>query len=302
MIAPWRWLPVFWCTLAVQVPVLAQLPSSPLLQSLTSPEARLQALENTYAANLRVLHGPVLQDYLRDLEILKNQLVAQGNKADATAVDTEIAAVRKAASTNGVFPLASLLPAPSTPAGQALAPEAASTKKPSSRKSGPMLTLQASDALGSTTAPGAAASLGELGWSVQSLAAGTYEVAMVYACPALDAPEEVTVSIAGVQQSHKVVPNRATGSGKNFRILRIGTITLDQDIGASTLTLRTSSPTPHLYIRSVILSRPKSAGPQDSAPPPPPPGLMPTPPGTPLPSPGTRPPPPPPRQSAAPDF
>jgi hypothetical protein len=235
----------------------AQLPQAPMLDNFVSPEARLEMMEKTYATNLRPIHGPVMQDYLRELDLLKNKMTASGRTAEAKAVDDEIARIRQAATTTGVFPFATASSSPSADSAKPAAPEPA---KPTAEANAPRtaLALQSSKANGSTLAAGSASPLGSIDWTVEKLAAGTYDVAMVFACPPLDAPEDLTLTFAGGVHSFKLPAERATGSEKNFRIFRLGTITVDKDVTAGNLRLQSAAPTPKLLVRSVILSRPKT--------------------------------------------
>ncbi|RBP46301.1 hypothetical protein DES53_102689 [Roseimicrobium gellanilyticum] len=239
----------------------AQLPQAPLLDSFVSPEARLEMMEKTYATNLRPIHGPVMQDYLRELELLKNKMTASGRAAESLAVDAEIARIRQAMSTTGTFPfVATGEGAPADPA-KATTPEPA---KPASEPNAPrtVLTLQAAKANGNTLAAGSAAPLGSLDWTVEKLAAGTYDVAMVFACAPMEAPEKLTLSLAGVAHPFTLPADRSTGSVKDFRIFRFGTVTVEKDVAAGNLRLQSEAVTPKLMIRSVILSRPKVPAPR----------------------------------------
>ncbi len=247
---------VWFCGQVLTGMLAAQLPDTPLIESFTSPEARMEMLEKTYATNLRPIHGPVMQDYLRELELLKTKMTASGRAVDALVVDAEIARVRQAMATTGVFPFNGTEPVAADPAKVATSPE---TKPASNTSSRAALTLQAAKATGSTVAAGGAAPLGTLEWPVEKLPAGTYAVAVVYACPSLDSPDQITLSIPGSVQNFTLPADRSTGSEKDFRIFRLGTITLDKDIVAGSVRLQSASPMPRLWIRSVILSRPKTS-------------------------------------------
>lgn len=243
----------------------AQLPQAPMLDNLVSPEARLEMMEKTYATNLRPIHGPVMQDYLRELDLLKNKMTAGGRTAEAAAVDAEISRIRQAMATTGVFPYN--MPGDGTPADPAKATTSESAKPvPGGGAPRRSFTLQASRANGSTLAAGSAAPLGALDWTVEKLAAGTYDIAMVFACPPLDAPEDLTLTFAGGMHTFKLPAERATGSEKNFRIFRLGTITVEKDVAAGNLRLSSGAATPKIMVRSVILSRAET-----------PPGAMPPP-------------------------
>ncbi|QIF02749.1 hypothetical protein [Roseimicrobium sp. ORNL1] len=250
--------------ISAQVPI----PQVPVLETFVPPEARLEMMEKTYATNLRPIHSPVMQDYLRELDLLKSKMTASGRAADAVAVEAEIARIRQAMTTTGVFPYEKADDASSSadPAkGSGAAPDAAKPAPDSSSRA--VLTLQAAKANGgmATTGGANAAPLGALDWTVEKLVAGTYDVAAVYACPALDTPELINVSIAGNARVFTLPADRATGSDKDFRIFRLGTITIEKDVAAGTMHLQSQSPSPRLFIRSVILSRPKAAAPAQPA-------------------------------------
>lgn len=244
-------------SLWMAVTLTAQLPQAPMLDTFVSPEARLEMMEKTYATNLRPIHGPVMQDYLRELDLLKSKMTASGRTAESTAVDAEIARIRQAMATTGVFPYHAANEASSADPAKATAPE---PPKLAAEANGPRtaLTLQASKANGSTLAAGSAAPLGSFDWTVEKLAAGTYGVAMVFACPPLDVPEELTLSFAGREYSFKLPAERATGSERNFRIFRLGTITVEKNVAAGNLRLQSAAATPKIIVRSVILSLPKT--------------------------------------------
>jgi hypothetical protein len=255
--------------ISAQMPI----PQAPLLETFVPPEARLEMMEKTYATNLRPIHSPVMQDYLRELDLLKSKMTASGRAADAMAVEAEITRIRQAMGTTGVFPYEKADDA-SSPAADPAKPSGSGPGAPDAGKPAPdsapraVLTLQAAKANGGMAASsgtGNAAPLGSLDWTVEKLAAGTYDVAAVYACPALDTPELITMSLAGTTQVFTMPADRATGSDKDFRIFRLGTITIEKDVAVGNVHLQSSSTTPRLFIRSVILSRPKAAAPAPPA-------------------------------------
>lgn len=252
-------------------------PQTPLLETFVSPEARLEMMEKTYTINLRPIHNPVMQDYLRELDLLKSKMTASGRAADAVAVDAEIARIRQAMATTGVFPYEKPDDA-SSPSADSAKPSGPGPDAPDAGKPAPdstprvVLALQATKANGGMATSsgtgngnGNAAPLGSLDWTVEKLAAGTYDVAAVYACPALDTPELITMGLAGTTRVFTLPADRSTGSDKDFRIFRLGTITVEKDVAAGNLHLQSSSTAPRLFIRSVILSRPKAAAPPQPA-------------------------------------
>lgn len=270
-----RWLGCCSLSLVLTSFISAQapLPQSPLPETFVSPEARLEMMEKTYATNLRPIHNPVMQDYLRELDLLKSKMTAGGRAADVIAVDAEITRIRQAMATTGVFPYEKADDA-SSPASDPAKPSDSGPAAPDAGKSAPdsaprvVLALQAATANGgmaASSSTGNAAPLGTLDWTVEKLAAGTYDVAAVYACPALDTPELINLSIAGNARVFTLPADRATGSDKDFRIFRLGTIIIEKDVAAGNVHLQSQSASPRLFIRSVILSRPKAAAPAQPA-------------------------------------
>ncbi|MFZ4766646.1 MAG: hypothetical protein ACOYMN_16965 [Roseimicrobium sp.] len=227
-------------------------------QSQTPAPTRLEQLEATYQANLRTLHAPVLQDYLRQLDLLKTQLTARGRAEDAKLVDAEIMRVKTLASTTGVMPYTPL---------QAPTPAAAPSSTPAvpAAKDSPLLlpTFLAAEAYkgGDLHRKTGALPIGTAEWRVFKLPAGTYDVVMVFACDALTQPETVTVRLGGQEVKATIAPERATGSVESFRLMRLCPITVPADIVGGILSLESASAPPHLWIRKLIFSKPRDPQP-----------------------------------------
>ena len=223
---------------------MAQIPG---IEATSTPAARLEALENTYTVNLRRIHAPVLQDYLRQLELQKSLFAARGRTEEIQQTDAEIARVKQAMSTTGLFQFAPPKPAPP--------PAAATIAGGDVPRRGNVLSLPAAKAVGATTTD--AAPLGQLEWTVEKLASGTYDVLMVYSCPNLDKPVDLVVNFASQALNHALPVERATGSEKDFRVCRLGTITVSRDVARENLRLQATAASPRLAVRSVIFAVPK---------------------------------------------
>ena len=229
--------------------------------------SRLQQLENTYQTRLRPLHAPVLNEYLRDLERLKQTLAAKDRAADLKHVDAEIARVKKMAATTGVFDYK--LPKPDAP--PALADKnGPSGKTIAGRFGADALVLPAGEATvksGQGTAimkdaPAKAILLGEATWKASRIAAGTYDLIAIAACAKSDEPRTITLKFNGKEITSPLTAAQVTGSNDNFRILRIGQITLDRDVTDAALTVQLDQPDkPILWVRSVVFARPKDKPP-----------------------------------------
>lgn len=222
--------------------------------------SRLQLMENTYQTNLRKLHTPLLADYLRDLERLKQTLIAKERQEDARRVDDEILKVKKQGSTTGTFDF----PVPRKEAPPASTELAAN--KPPRRMATNAITLQAADAAVNTArgttltkdSPVKAVLLGEATWKDVNVPAGTYDLLAVRASAQIDTPLSVTITVGGQTVTRTLKPTDATGSEDAFRILRIGSVTFEKDVVAGTLTLAVDQPNkPVFWVSSVVFGQPR---------------------------------------------
>lgn len=233
-----------------------------LLPLVASSQSRLEQLEATYQANLRALHAPVLQDYLRQLDLLKNQFIARNRVVDAKQVDVEIARVKSIASTTGVLPVTELEVELAPPAEGVASKSTPST----SAKGGPstLPTLLAAEAFKSAdiNSKTGAIPLGSAEWRIYKLPPGTYDVLMVFGSESLAQPEQLTLGLGGREFSGSIPPDRATGSPETFRLLRLCQIKLDTEVSGSTLTVTASSTgKPLVWLKKLIFAAPKKETP-----------------------------------------
>lgn len=251
----------------------AQSPAPAVPGAATSPapapiQSRLETLDATYKANLRRLHAPVLQDYVRELELLRQQLAARGRLADAKSVETEIEATKQLILAGGVMSYASLQQQTSAPGGDTPTPPPDSapprpgpgTTPPEQPPLGRSLVLQPSTARlpGTAAVPTAkTVSPGVVEWTVPSLPAGVYDLSMVFAAATLEKDVELHVAFAGREVKDTLRADRATGSTEAFRILRLGRLTLDRDVTNELLQLRASLPAGTLLVKNLIFSEPR---------------------------------------------
>lgn len=245
--------------------------SFPLLLTLLFPltalsQTRLDQIEATYQSNLRALHAPVLQDYLRQLELLKSQFIARNRAADARQVDTEIARVKNIVNTTGVLPYTELEAAPAPAAAGNVAKTATAPTPPlAPAKNDPtaLPTLLAAEAFKGTdlnTKTGAIP-LGSAEWRLYKLPAGTYDVLMIFSSETLALPELLTINIGGHEFTGVVPTDRATGSPETFRLLRLCQIKLDTEVSGTTLVLTASSQgKPVVWLKKLMFSTAKKPG------------------------------------------
>jgi hypothetical protein len=228
------------------------------LPLVASCQSRLDQLEATYQSNLRTLEAPILQDYLRQLDFLKNQFVARNRLDDAKQVDAEIARVKSIASTTGILPFTELEGAVAAADTNPPKPGAGPAKSDPS----PLPTLLAAEVLkgGELNAKTGAFPIGYGEWRLFKLPAGTYDVLVVFATESLALPEQLTLTIDG-HEFHAVIPvDRATASPETFRLLRLCQVTLDTDVNGGTLNLAASTRgKPVLWLKKLMFATPKKA-------------------------------------------
>ena len=230
---------------------------TPAPSTLPNP-SRVQQLEATYLSNLRVLHAPVLKDYLSELEKLKQSLTRLNRPvADIAQVDAELARVKK------LSILTYEPPKPPPPPPVADKPE---PKRPALRPPPGAVVLAAKDASSVTppasTPPGTGKTdvlaLGSAAWKQAGVPIGDYEVRIIYACAKIEPGRTVTAEVNGMKMTRRLTVAQSTDSDENFRLLQVGSITIDRDTPDLSLTLQADPPgAPPLWIRSVMLAHPK---------------------------------------------
>jgi hypothetical protein len=264
-----------------------------------SPAQRLEQLDGTYSSNLRKYHAPVILDYLRELEKLRQSYTAKGSNDEAAQVQAEIDKAKKLSTSTGLLSYDPLKPPP--PKGE-VPPGNDPQRGKGPRKFSPdAIMLATSSAINAnpsadTVKPrpdDTALPIGHAEWHVEKIPAGIYEVMLI--CNMMENSEKMTVqaTLGSLSVERKLPPSGTKGS-TDFKVFRVGTITLDQDMTDAVLALESSEPfKPCIWVRNVILSHPKpppGEGGPGGKPMPPPGGGGPGP-GGPKPAPGSGPPP-----------
>lgn len=227
-----------------------------------SAQTRLEQLEATYQANLRTLHAPILQEYVRQLELLKNKYIARGQTEAAKRADEELVRIKAIANTSGVLPYTTLEAAAAAAASPADPGAAAAPPSPPSAKPPALPTLLAAEAFksGDMNTKTSAIPLGTAEWRIFRLPAGTYDVLVIFSSEALPLPEEIKVNLGGYEAKGSISPERATGSVETFRLHRLCQIKLDSEVSASTLTLTAAAQDkPAIWVKKLIFAKPKPA-------------------------------------------
>ncbi len=239
--------------LSVFTTLSAQTPATP-----ATPATNLDQLDSTYHTNLRKYHAPVIQDYLRELNKLKQALAGRSRDMDAALVQAEIDKVNKLASIPGLLPYDSL----SAPAADR------SAKVSTDKKMEAAIVLS----LGSETRgspdnstlkvrpTGKALPIGAAEWAVEKITPGKYRVAMQYTCPEISEGVVITARIGTASVQRKLTSEDITGSLDEFRFAKLGTLTIDQEFSKEHFILQCPEPTKaFIWVRQVILTKIKDA-------------------------------------------
>lgn len=223
-------------------------------QTTLTPAASLDQLDSTYHTSLRKYHAPVIQEYLRELNKLKQSLTGRGRNMDAARVQAEIDKVNKLASTTGLLPYDSL----NAPAAERPAPEAANKKMESA-----IVLTTGGETRGSpdrdtlnVKPSGKALPIGAAEWAVEKITPGKYRVAMQYTCPDTSEGVVIAAKIGTASVQRKLTSDDITGGINEFRFAKLGVLTIDQELARERLVLQCPEPTKvFIWVRQVILTK-----------------------------------------------
>lgn len=229
------------------------LTSAPVAAS--AEDSRLRQMETIYQQQLRALHVPVVADYVTDLQRLA------ATAPDPAPYQREITRIQGILASGGVVDLTAAARSLKTPAEPP--PEPGAPPVPRLRRG----TLALTPALAAsirprpdTSASPEAAAIGEIEWRIESLPPGQYDVLLHYACPSLTAPLTLECSVAELRLVASLGPEGATRNATTYGILRLGRLSLPQELRGETLRLRagTESTTAQLLVKQLILTPSKS--------------------------------------------
>ena len=226
-----------------------------------SPASRLEVLDQTYNITLKRYHAPIIQEYLRDLAKLKKTLGAQSNNA-AIAVQAEIDRVQKG---SGTLSYDCIKPRPPEDPARKPEPEKQAPPSPPQKKtSAPSLVLavegvtrSSPDARAMDPRPeGKALPIGIAEWRIPKLAAGDYRVSILYSSPASPEGVNLQVKLGANTVQHALAATDATGGINEFRIARLGVLSLEADALDQLLTLQNSdTDKTAVWVKQVILAK-----------------------------------------------
>jgi hypothetical protein len=230
-----------------------QQPAQPPATPPPAAAARLQQMEAIYQKGLSARHIPLLGKYLIELQ----RLAATATPADKPAYNAEIARIQQIISAGGVL---DLIATQQAQAGNMPMPAPMPAPVPIEQK---QALIALSPALAQEMTPKApadarTATIGEIGWRIEYIAAGTYDLLLHYACTGLTAPLKIRVECSGQIIEKDLEVDRATPDAETFRILRLGSITLTSDLRGETLRLIAGDKaSPQLIVKSLLITRPR---------------------------------------------
>lgn len=220
-------------------------------QPAPAPAARLQQMESIYQKELSARHIPLLGKYLIELQ---RQAAAATDKSAYTA---EIARIQQIISAGGVLDLIATQQAQS---GTMPMPATPPIPVPIEQK---QALIALSPALAQEVTPKApadaqTATVGEIAWRIEFMAAGTYDLLLHYACPELEEPLKIVVECNGQTVVKELEVERVTKNAQTFRILRLGSLTLTNDLRGGTLRLSAGDKaSPQLIVKGLLITRPR---------------------------------------------
>ena len=220
-------------------------------QPAPAPAARLQQMESIYQKELSARHIPLLGKYLIELQR------QAANATDKTAYTAEINRIQQIINAGGVLDLIATQQAQS---GTMPMPAPMPSPVPIEQK---QALIALSPALAPKVSPNApadaqTATVGEIEWRIEFIAAGTYDILLHYACPELAEPLKIVVSFNGQTLEKELEVERVTKDAQSFRILRLGSLTLTSDLRGETLRLVAGDKaSPQLILKSLLITRPR---------------------------------------------
>jgi hypothetical protein len=104
---------------------------------------------------------------------------------------------------------------------------------------------------------GKAVRVGLAEWRVPQLATGTYRVSVVYSSAASPEGVNLQATLGAETVQHLLTASDATGGINEFRIVRLGVLTLGRQAVDEAFTLKSTDPGKGaVWVRQVILSKP----------------------------------------------
>lgn len=236
------------------------------LENGQTPAGRLEQLVETYSSTLRKYHAPIIQEYLVSLEKLKQTFALRGRSERLVDVRDEIDRVKIISTGSGLLPYETLQaerwedtldPARTTGVGSVKPPVEAGRPvriilaAASARRSTP-------DVSGLSVKPdGRAVPVGAAEWQIDSLPAGDYRILILYSCAGkFTEPASIVTRLGQISVSQTFTAAHATGGVNEFRIARLGDISIAKSLSGVSLVLSNEDPdVSAIWVRQVIIAR-----------------------------------------------
>ncbi|MEN3941336.1 hypothetical protein WJU23_08590 [Prosthecobacter sp. SYSU 5D2] len=252
-------LRLFLCSFAFALPSLGTaqvtLPVNSAPVSASGENSRLRQMETIYQLQLRAKHIPLLSKYITDLQALAEQA------PDPMPYQQEIERIQGIISRGGVVDLAAAVQSLKTPAE---APITQPLPAPMGNRRAfialtPALARSISPTPDGSASPEAAA-IGEIDWRIDSLPAGTYDIVLNYACPKLDMPLQVRLTLGREKVEAVMDASNLTPTADTFGLVKLGQITLATELRGESLKLSAGDKTGNaLLIRQLVITRTRAA-------------------------------------------
>jgi hypothetical protein len=224
--------------------------SSPALVAQSATPATLDQMEAIYQRELSTRHIPLISRYLIDL-----QSHTAAPSADSAAWQTEIVRVQQLLKAGGVINLATARSAIDNTAMPMPMPAPLAADAPP-----PILTLTPANAADPKSA---ATPVADIQWPIRFIAAGSYDIHLQYACPDLkDARLPLQIELDGRVVQSALDPALTTPDAESFRLVKLGQITLPDDVYAKNLRLICGDGlSPALHLKQIFVTPSKSPPP-----------------------------------------
>jgi hypothetical protein len=232
-----------------------ELPVNSAPVAASAENSRLRQMETIYQLQLRAKHIPLLSNYITDLQTLA------GQASDPLPYQKEITRIQGIISRGGVVDLAAAVQSLKTPSET---PITQPMPSPTGNKRAyialtPALARSISPPPVGSASPEAAA-IGEIDWRIDTLPAGTYDIVLNYACPKLESPLTVRLTLGGESVETVLDVSNLTPTADTFGLLKLGQITLATDLRGESLKLSAGDQTgSSLLIRQLVITRSRAA-------------------------------------------
>ena len=208
-------------------------------------------MESIYQKGLSARHIPLLGKYL--IELQRQAATA----ADKSAYNAEIARIQQIISAGGVLDLIATQQAQT---GTMPMPAPMPIPVPVEQKQAliALAPALAQDVVPKPPSDTQTATIGEIAWRIEFIAAGTYDILLHYACVELEEPLKIVVKCNGQILEKELDVEHATKDAQTFRILRLGSLALTSDLRGETLRLVAGDKaSAKLIVKSLLITRPR---------------------------------------------